>query len=162
MTKKLNVVKMIVCMAVPLIVGIVSSLLTGNAMSQFGALNQPPLSPPAILFPIAWTILYLLMGLASYYILEAEADTPELKSIKRQTFLYYALQLAFNFAWCILFFKLGAYFVAFIWLIIMWVLILLTMIKAFKISKLATILLIPYIIWCTFAGYLNIMIAILN
>ncbi len=160
--KKSKIVKIVLCMLFPLVVGIISSLLTGDAMSQFGEFNQPPLSPPGWLFPVAWTILYLLMGLASYFILEAQSEVKEKKSARRQALFFYLSQLVFNFVWSILFFKLQAHGIAFIWLIVMWVLIVLTMQRAFKVSKIACILLVPYILWCTFAGYLNLMIAILN
>ncbi len=160
--KKVNVVLMIICMVVPLAVGIVSAAITGDAMLKFGEMNQPPLSPPAWLFPVAWTILYLLMGLSSYFILTSKPDTDSKKQAKRMALIAYVLQLCFNFAWCLLFFKLGIYIVAFIWLIVMWCLIAFTMIKAFRVSLIAMLLLVPYIIWTTFAGYLNIMIAILN
>ena len=160
--KKVNIILMIICMAIPLLVGIVSAAITGDAMLKFGELNQPPLSPPAWLFPVAWTILYLLMGLSSYFILVSSPDSDDKKKAKRVALITYVLQLCFNFAWCLLFFKLELYIIAFVWLIIMWCLIGCTMLKAFKVSFVAMIMLIPYIIWTTFAGYLNIMIAILN
>ncbi len=160
--KKSRIVTMIICILIPLAVGIVSAVITGDAMSSFGEMNQPPLSPPAWLFPVAWTILYVLMGLASYFILVAKPSSDDKKRARRQALVGYILQLAFNFMWSLLFFKLELHIVAFIWLIIMWCIIGYTMLRAFRVSIPATLLLVPYILWCTFAGYLNIMIAILN
>ena len=145
---------------IPLLVGGLSAFLTKDAMSEFKNLNQPILSPPAWLFPVVWTILYILMGLASYLVYKN-------KNVffykERDNFLIvYALQLVFNFFWSIIFFNMKMYYFAFIWLIILWIMILLLIINAKKLNKIAYYLLIPYIIWVTFAGYLNIMIAILN
>ncbi len=160
--KKKNIIVLIACLVIPVFVGVGSALLSGDSMNKFGELNQPPLSPPAWLFPIAWTILYLMMGLASYFILVAKPTEQEAIKSREMALIYYCIQLVFNFAWCLLFFRVGAYIVAFLWLVVMWALILLTMIKAFKVSKIATYLLVPYILWTTFAGYLNVMIEILN
>lgn len=145
---------------IPLLVGGLSAFLTKDAMSEFKNLNQPILSPPAWLFPVVWTILYILMGLASYLVYKN-------KNVffykERDNFLIvYALQLVFNFFWSIIFFNMKMYYFAFIWLIILWIMILLLIINAKKLNKIAYYLLIPYIIWVAFAGYLNIMIAILN
>ncbi|MCR5417134.1 MAG: tryptophan-rich sensory protein [Pseudobutyrivibrio sp.] len=150
------------CVLLPLIVGVISSLISGEAMSQFSEFNQPPLSPPGWLFPIAWTILYLMMGLASFYIYTAQPETVEGKKCRVNAITYYFVQLIFNFGWSIFFFRLQVHVFSFVWLCIMWFFILLTMYNSFKVSKIATFLLVPYILWCTFAGYLNIMIAILN
>ena len=96
--------KLIVCIAIPLIVGIVSAFLTRNAMEAFTVLDKPPLSPPGILFPIVWTILYVLMGIASYLILIS--DTPYRS---RTALTVYGVQLFFNFCWSLLFFNLEAF-----------------------------------------------------
>ena len=74
----------------------------------------------------------------------------------------YALQLAFNFAWPLLFFNLKEYLLAFVWLILLWLLILATAAQFFRIRRLAAYLLIPYVLWVTFAGYLNLGVYLLN
>ena len=150
--------------AVPLGGGLIISLFTRNAMTKFGRFNQPPLSPPAILFPIAWTILYVLMGLASYYIWKKGHDSRKKsdKSLSRTTLIIYAIQLAFNFVWTPLFFIFDLFWFAFVWLLIMWALVLALVIISYKISKPAFWMLLPYLLWCTFAAYLNCGIAILN
>ena len=146
----------------PLILGLISSALTGDAMMSFGELNQPPLAPPAWLFPVAWTALYILMGVASYLIFRTKPITPAEKSLKRAELVVYFTQLAFNFFWTIFFFRLELRFFAFGWLIAMWFMILTLIVMAFKNCKAAAWCLLPYLLWCTFAAYLNIMVAILN
>ncbi|MBQ8984839.1 tryptophan-rich sensory protein [Candidatus Saccharibacteria bacterium] len=150
--------------AVPLGGGFIISLFTRDAMSKFSSFNQPPLAPPAWLFPVAWTILYVLMGLASYFIWKKGYDSKKAadKSASKTALIIYAIQLVFNFVWTPLFFGLGWYWPAFIWLMVMWVLIIVLMVKTYKISRPAFWMLLPYIIWCTFAAYLNCGIAILN
>lgn len=148
--------KLLICVAVPLLVGGVSAFLTYGGMEQFSNLNQPLLSPPGWLFPIVWTILYTLMGIASYIVSES------ISPLKRSALTFYALQLIFNFFWSIIFFNLEAYLFAFVWLIVLWVLILVTMLKFYKISERAGDLMLPYLLWVTFAAYLNLGIYFLN
>ena len=157
-----KIVSLVISLAIPLIVGGISAALTSDAMQQFSDLNQPVLSPPGWLFPVVWTILYILMGISCWLVYMCEArDGAEIKAKKKALLLYF-IQLFFNFCWAPLFFKAELYYVAFIWLLIMWVLILLTMICFYRIKRLAMYLLIPYLLWTTFAGYLNLMVAILN
>lgn len=155
---KINFKKLIVCILIPLAVGALSALLSGGGMADFGSVTKPPLSPPGWLFPIVWTILYSLMGIASYLVSEAYAPADE----KQNAFELYAAQLILNFFWSIIFFRFDLYFVAFVWLLALLALIILTTISFYRISKTAGILMIPYILWVTFAGYLTLGIAILN
>ena len=147
--------KLIICILIPLAVGGLSALLTQNSMQTFDTVTKPPLSPPGWLFPVVWTILYILMGIASYLV--AVSQTPN-----RMALTVYGIQLAFNFFWSILFFNLELYLFAFIWLLALWILILITIVMFSKISKTAAYLMIPYFIWVTFAGYLNLAIYLLN
>lgn len=149
---------LIICLVIPLAVGGIAALLSGGGMETFKTLDQPPLSPPGWLFPVVWTILYVLMGVASYLVLTSGAPQ---ESIRRALVLY-GIQLAFNFLWPILFFSISAYLFAFIWLIALWLLILTAIILFHRISNTAAYLMIPYLIWATFAGYLNLGIYILN
>lgn len=155
---KLNIKKLAICIAIPLIVGGVSALISGGGMRAFNELNKPPLSPPGWLFPVVWTLLYVLMGIASYLVLVSGEDEAKVTSALKT----YGLQLAFNFFWSIIFFNLESYLFAFIWLVALWILILLTMIKFFRIREAAGYLLLPYLAWVTFAGYLNLGIYLLN
>lgn len=146
----------------PLMVGLASTSITGNAMMTFGKLNQPPLAPPAWIFPVAWTILYILMGVASYLIYRLNPKTKQEKKLQTAELIIYFVQLFFNFMWTILFFKLEMRWFAFGWLIAMWLMILALICMCAKNRKAAAWCLAPYLLWCTFASYLNIMIAILN
>ncbi len=149
---------LIVSIAIPLLVGGLSALITRNSMKDFENLQNPPLSPPGILFPIVWTVLFVLMGIASYLVYTSDAPVEE----KKKALQIYAIQLFFNFFWSILFFNLQIYSFAFVWLLALLILILATTLAFWRISKPAGYLLIPYIIWVTFAGYLNLSIAFLN
>lgn len=144
--------------ALPVLVGVVSGLLTRNAMQDFEVLNQPPLSPPAWLFPVVWTILYVLMGISAYLIKTSDADEQE----KSDALTLYYYQLLVNFLWPVFFFNFGWYLFAFVWLLLLWVLVIL-MIRSFdKINKTAAYLNLPYLLWLTFAAYLNFAIWWLN
>ena len=155
---KINKLLLIKSIALPLLVGAVAGFLTRNAMKDFEALNQPPLSPPGWLFPIVWTILYILMGISAYLIKVADAPKEEIDD----ALTLYRYQLIVNFLWPVFFFNFEWYLFAFIWLILLWVLVIM-MIKMFsKISKPAAYLNIPYLIWLTFAAYLNFGVWWLN
>ena len=147
--------KLVVCLLLPLAVGGLAAFLTRNSMDLFAMVKKPPLSPPGWLFPVVWTILYLLMGFASYLVLVAEKPG-------RTAWKFYLAQLAFNFVWPILFFHLQMYLLSFVWLLLLWILILVTILWFTRFSRLAVYLLIPYLLWVTFAGYLNLGIYILN
>lgn len=162
MNKTKKIVTIVVAILIPLIVGGISAALTSNAMSTFGELNQPPLSPPGWLFPIAWTILYVLMGISSYLIFTNDCTDASKRMARKSALIFYVIQLIFNFCWSLLFFGAELRYIAFVWLIVMWVLIVITMIQTGKVNKVAMYLLIPYICWTTFAGYLNVMVAVLN
>lgn len=140
---------LIKCIVLPLAVGALSGFLCRNGMKAFMSMPQPPLSPPSWLFPIVWTILYVLMGIASYYILASESKE------RGRALALYGIQLAFNFFWSIIFFNVKNYLFAFGWLMAMWLLIIMTAVSFYMIKKKAGCLLIPYIAWTTFAAYLN-------
>lgn len=158
MVLKIDYKKLIKNLAVPLLVGIISGFLTRGGVEEYSQTTVKPFfTPPDWLFPVAWTVLYILMGIASYLI--DVADTPESKK-RAQTF-YYA-QLFFNFCWSFIFFEKEAYLFAFVWIVIMWVLIIATTLEFYKIDKRAAYLMIPYIIWVTFAAVLNFSVYLLN
>lgn len=149
--------KLIICLAIPLAVGGLSAFLTRSSMQSFESIEKPPLSPPGWLFPVVWSILFILMGIASYLVLTSGKEYRSRTALK-----VYGVQLVFNFFWSIIFFNLEAYLFAFIWLIILWLLILANTVLFYRISKPAGYLMIPYILWVTFALYLNFAIFILN
>lgn len=149
---------LIVCIAIPLAVGGIAGLLTRGGMEVFQMLNQPAFAPPGWLFPVVWTILYVLMGIASHLVLESNADKTEIL----EGMILYGYQLVVNFFWPIFFFQFQWYLFSFIWLVALWVLIIMTMIEFYQVSKTAAYLLIPYLVWVTFAGCLNFAIYRLN
>ena len=149
---------LIIAVAIPLLTGAVSGLLTRENTAYFSLLEKPPLSPPGWLFPVVWTLLYTLMGVASYFAIESQAETAE----KISALKVYFLQLAFNFLWSIFFFNLELYAFSFIWLLTLLFLIVLTALRFWKIDRRAGLLMLPYIAWVSFAGYLNLGIALLN
>lgn len=138
-------------------VGIISGLISASGMQAYDAVNKPALTPPDIVFPIVWTILYALMGISAARIWLA----PQTKE-RNHGLIIYAFQLFVNFLWSILFFNLQAFGFAFIWLLLLWVLIILMIVTFNKTDRLAALLQIPYLIWVTFAGYLNFMVWMLN
>ena len=156
--KKINFKALGIAILIPILTGGLSALISMGGMDGYEALTKPPLSPPGWLFPIVWMVLFVLMGIASYLIYESQAPEEEL----REAFVLYGLQLFFNFLWSIIFFNLGMYTLAFVWLAALLGLIVATAISFFRINKSAGLLLVPYILWVSFAGYLNLMIAILN
>lgn len=143
---------------IPLLVGGLAAFLTRDGMEIFSVIEKPPLSPPGFLFPVVWTILYILMGLAAYLICTADAPGEQISD----ALTAYWIQLAINFLWPVFFFDYQWYLFSFFWLLFLWLLIAL-MIKSFsKISGLAAYLCVAYFVWVTFAGYLNFGIWWLN
>lgn len=139
-------------------VGALSGWLTGDGMELYKtSMAKPPLSPPGIVFPIVWTILFALMGLGAARISMALASSERSRSLR-----LFFLQLAFNFVWSIIFFHFQRFGLAFLWLALLWLLIL-WMILAFQaVDPPAAWLQIPYLVWVAFAGYLNLGVWILN
>ena len=152
-----NLKKRLICWAIPLAVGGLATLLSGG-MSSYRVINQPPLSPPAWVFPVVWTILYLLMGEASYRVLISDKDKTQIQ----RALLAYGVQLFLNFLWPLVFFGAQMYLAAFFVLIALWVGIFITMRMFSKLDETAGDLLIPYLLWVTFAGYLNLGVYLLN
>ncbi len=155
---KENTKQLIKSLALPLLVGTVSGLLSQGAMQNFQEVIKPALSPPAWLFPVVWTILYTLMGYSAYLIQTSTANFNE----KEEALMLYRYQLIVNFLWPIFFFNFEWYLFSLVWLFLLWILVLF-MIRSFsKISKTAAYLNIPYLVWLTFAAYLNAGIWWLN
>lgn len=148
---------LIIALAIPLAVGGLSALLSGG-MDTYKTLNQPPLSPPGWIFPVVWSVLYLLMGYGSYRVYTSDSPQPEVK----KALTAYGIQLFLNFLWSPVFFGLQWYWVAFVLLVLLWIAIYLTMHLFGQIDDTAENLLIPYLLWVTFAGYLNLGTALLN
>lgn len=151
-----NLKVLIISILIPIIVGLLSAFFTGESMAQYNYFTKPSLSPPAIIFPIVWTVVYILMGISSYRIYISN------KTGYRNALFIYALQLLFNFFWSIIFFNYSNYLFAFIWLIIMIILIVYMIFKFYKIDKVSAYLQIFYLLWSLFAAYLNFSVYLLN
>lgn len=139
---------------IPVIIGGVIGLIISKSI-DYNTLQKPPLSPTSILFPIVWTILYVLMGI-SYGILDSKS------LIELKTKIIYSLQLFVNATWSLIFFTLKRRLFAFIWIIILDVLVIVMIIDFFKKNKTAGLLQIPYLLWIIFASYLNLGVYLLN
>ncbi len=137
-------------------IGGFSALLTKESMDIYSEINQPPLAPPASLFPIAWTVLYILMGISAALVWKTNRH--EIDS----ALIFYGFQLVFNFCWSIIFFNFRAFLLSFLWLLVMLTLIGITSVKFCRILKTAGWLMLPYFLWVCFAGYLNFAIYLLN
>lgn len=154
MKSKINPWLLTLAILLPLFVGGLSAMLTGDMMKEYFFLNKPPLAPPSWLFPVVWTILYVMMGLASYLVINSGADS----SIINKALLFYIIQLVLNFFWSILFFNHSLFLWALIELLVMWVTIIVTTVFFFKASPTAGVLMIPLTLWTSFAAYLNLAI----
>lgn len=156
--KNVDIGALIISLLISLGGGFIAGIFNKNSMVMYSNLQKPAFSPPEVLFPIVWTILYILMGIAAYrvYIVIKESNT------SKAPLVLYGVQLLLNFLWPFLFFKFRLYGLAFIELVILFILIILTTISFFKRDKVAGILMIPYALWVAFAGVLNFFVWMLN
>ncbi|MDS0527153.1 tryptophan-rich sensory protein [Clostridium sp. SHJSY1] len=151
---KFKLIPLIVLTLLPLVGAYLVNLVTRNGVAIYGQLEKPFFAPPPILFMIIWPVLYILMGFASYRIYMIRESGKDIGT----ALFYYLIQLLLNYFWSFIFFSFRLYGLAFIELIILLVFIIITFIKFIKLDKIAGILLIPYIIWVSFAGVLNYFI----
>ena len=149
---KRKYLRLAACIAIPLILGGISALAVKGSMAEYAMIEQPPLSPAV------WSVLYVLMGAASYIVLCSGAPLYE----RRSALKLYAVQLVVNVLWPPIFFGLELYLAALAWLVLLWVLALITALRFRRISRAAFYLLVPYIAWLTFAAYLNFGVWLLN
>jgi len=149
----------IISILITLGTGALSAFLTRKNIYIYDVLKKPALSPPAMLFPIVWTLLYILMGVSSarIYLLKSSNSFEVM-----DTLLNYALQLVLNFFWPIIFFNIQTFLFAFLWLVVLWCFIIKMIFRFSRLDTIAAYLQIPYLLWVTFAGYLNFMIYLLN
>ena len=143
---------------IPLLVGGLSAFLTAGDMNIYESFSRPFLAPPGWVFPIVWTLLYIMMGTASFLVYESDEDA----ETKRNALIPYTAQLVMNLFWSTLFFTYRQYLIALIWLMIMWVMILITTIRFFRIRKEAGLMMGALLVWSTFAAYLNLSWYILS
>ena len=150
-------ISLIIALVIPVgLVGGLSALITSNSMELYSSFVKPPLSPPGWVFPVVWTILFIVMGVASWLVYRS--DSP----LKSPALFLYGAQLAVNFFWTLTFFGERYYSGAFLVLVLLWAMILITIRQFGRIDKRAGWLLVPYLLWVTFAGYLNFFVALYN
>lgn len=157
MILKFNLKKFLISILIPLAVGGLSAFITRNDMDIYKDINRPPFSPPSVLFPVAWTILYILLGISFYLVWNTDY-----RESKSKAYFFFTLGLILNFIWSPVFFSARLYFVALIILLLLLITIVLMFAEFHKVSELAAYLQIPYLLWLLFAGYLNIGIYLLN
>lgn len=155
---KVNYGALIISVIIPLAIGFISSFLVGDSYEIFQELNKPSYTPPGWVFAPVWTILYTLMGIASYRIWMYGTEN---RGVRGALFTY-GVQLILNFLWTIIFFGLQLRGLALIEIIILLIFIIITTIRFYRIDKTAGYLLIPYILWVSFAAILNFSIWRLN
>ncbi len=149
----------VISILIALGVGGLAALFTSDNMNIYDRIVSPPLSPPGVLFPIVWTVLYTLMGIGSAMVyVKGKEEGIDISGALG----VYLIQLAVNFFWSIIFFNMQAYLFAFIWIILLGILIVIMIKRFYEISPPAAYLQIPYLLWVTFAAYLNLAIYILN
>lgn len=154
--KTFNLRIFLISLILPAIVGIAGSIAVSSGMDMFDMLVKPSFTPPGWLFGVVWTVLYFLMGCSAYFI-----KTSHSYDISSAMQPYY-IQLALNFIWVMFFFRFGMLWSSVVILLFLIASIILTVINFSKINKTAAYLFIPYLLWCAFALFLNISIAVLN
>lgn len=147
---------LIICIAIPLLVGLISGLISMNNQEIYKTLLLPKLAPPGWIFPIVWTILYVLMGYASYLVYISDYED------KNTALILYGIQLVLNFSWPIIFFNYQDYLLGVLCLLFLLAVLFVMAYNFYKANKLAGYLIIPYILWVLFALYLNFNIFLLN
>ena len=152
-----NVLIYAISIGIALLVGGLSALVTNGSMGIYEEIITPPLAPPSWLFPVVWTILFALMGIGAARIYLA----PPSKARSRGLNLFIA-QLVVNFFWSPVFFNLQAFGLAFFWLLLLWGLVIWMILTFRKVDRTAANLQIPYLLWLTFAAYLNAGVWYLN
>lgn len=155
MIELINWKNLFISILIPNILGFLGSLL-GNVSNGFDGIVKPSFTPPAIFFPIAWTILYILMGISSYLIYESSDDD------KRNSLVVYGIQLILNSLWTLFFFRLKWFLFSFVLIIIILILVILMIAKYYKINKISAYLQIPYVLWLVFAAVLSFNVYLLN
>lgn len=149
---------LVVCVLTPVAVGALASFLTKNNMYVFDNLKKPMFTPPAIVFPIVWSLIYVMMGAGLYLALRNSINFSQ----KMYVIYPYAIQLLLNFCWSLIFFNLRSYIAAFVCLALMLIMIVRTIVVWSHVSKASTYPMIVYLLWVVFAGYLNLAIVLMN
>lgn len=154
--KKRKITELLIFIVGTELVGALSGILAGNSFSFYEELIKPPLSPPGWLFPVMWAILYALMGISAFMIYTSDSKE------RCKALIIYGIQLFLNFMWSIVFFRFKMIGLSVAVILTLLALILVMMIKFYRIRSVSAYLNIPYLMWIIFASYLNIGILLLN
>lgn len=153
-----TILRFVISVLIPLSVGGLSALVTGQFSERYDLLVQPSYAPPAIVFPVVWTILYTLLGVALYLVIKDGFDKPGV----REAVFYFAISLVLNFFWSPVFFRWGMILLALVWLLAMIVFAVVNVYQFYQINKAAGLIMVLYLIWLLFAFALNLGVYILN
>lgn len=154
---KIDFKKLLINVLIPIVLGTIVGLITSPG-SSYKEMIQPSFAPPGIVFPIVWTILYILMGISSYMI---ETSNCKIYDCKEALSIYY-IQLVFNLLWSFIFFTFKSYLLGFVWIALLIVLVVCMIKRFYEISKTSGLIQIPYLLWLVFALILNFSIFTLN
>ena len=154
--KKRKITELLIFIVGTELVGALSGILAGNSFSFYEELIKPPLSPPGWLFPVMWAILYALMGISAFMIYTSDSKE------RCKALIIYGIQLFLNFMWSIVFFRFKMIGLSVAVILTLLALIIVMMIKFYRIRSVSAYLNIPYLMWIIFASYLNIGILLLN
>lgn len=152
----MNIKKIISYIVITLLVGSFFILFIMDSFNIYNTMDKPFLSPNKIVFPIVWSVLYILMGISLYIVSESKYLN------KDKSYLLYILQLLVNSAWPLFFFKFRLFFVSFLIVLLLIYLVIKLILEFYKINKLAAYLQIPYLLWLIFASYLSLGVFLLN
>jgi len=153
-----NLWRLLLSLAISLSAGVLGSLFTTPAVqSWYLTINRPIWIPPSWLFGPVWTSLFIMMGVALYLVWSTKMSNKVRMSLR-----LFASQLVLNILWSVIFFGMGNFWLAFGEILVLWIFILMTMVSFGKVSRAASWLMVPYLLWVTFASYLNFTIASLN
>jgi tryptophan-rich sensory protein len=156
--KKLNFGKLFISISIPLMAGFLGSFFTSSSVKTwYLIINKPSWNPPSWVFAPVWTTLFIMMGISLYLVWSRKIDNKS-----RVAFKMFAVQMVLNVLWSVFFFGMGNFWLAFGEILVLWAFILATIVSFAKINKTAAWLLVPYILWVSFATYLNLTIALLN
>jgi tryptophan-rich sensory protein len=155
--------KLLISIIICLIIGGIGSIFTTPSIpTWYAGLAKPSFNPPNWLFAPVWTALFILMGISLYLIWNSSEKNKHEQEEKKAAIILFSIQLALNLLWSIIFFTLKMPSLAFMEIMLLWASILFTLIQFYKISKTAGLLMVPYILWVSFASILNLAIALLN
>lgn len=157
MSASIKLKPLIISILIALGAGFIGSVL-GDSKAGYETLNQPSFAPPGIVFPIVWTILYILMGISAYLVYTAKAP----KQQKHTALLFYAIQLVLNSVWTYIFFEKQWLLFGSFWIVLILIFVLITAGLFYKIKPISAYLLIPYILWLLFAAVLAYSIYLIN